>query len=341
MSIALLALSRGSLASPPADPASAPALSRARAQFQQGLALESAGDFTGALSAFQEVASVKLTPQVRFNIAICEEHLGKLTLALGEYRLTAVAAIEAGAADVAEQANEHAQSVQARIARVVIRRGSGAEVATLSLDGVMLGSTSIDSEILVDPGPHSVEARAAGFNLFMTSFIVSERETKAVEVTLAKASMAEGPSRPKSNEPESAALGSGRALAEPAPSSPTSPLRTASYIAAGVAGASFIASGVFLLLRGGVMSDLDDRCGPDRNNCPASAESLLSTGRTYTMLFDVTLVAGVVGLGTAATLVLVDRNNSPQTARALSSGRLKVAYGAPGALVGATLSAPF
>ena len=79
------------------------AIDRARAQFQQGLALETAGDWTGALDLFQQVALVKLTPQVRFHIGLCEEHLGHLVAALGDYELAAHEADEAKVAEVSAQ----------------------------------------------------------------------------------------------------------------------------------------------------------------------------------------------------------------------------------------------
>src|SRR5262249_8292684 len=51
-------------------------LAQARARFDEGLSLAAAGDWASALTAFQDVARVKLTPQVRFHIARCEEKLG-------------------------------------------------------------------------------------------------------------------------------------------------------------------------------------------------------------------------------------------------------------------------
>src|SRR4051794_28288288 len=62
-------------------------LKRAREQFAQALALQTGGDWAGALALLKEVAAVRRTPQVRFNIALCEEQLGLLVAALGDYEL--------------------------------------------------------------------------------------------------------------------------------------------------------------------------------------------------------------------------------------------------------------
>ena len=67
-----------------AEPTSAE-VSKARENFRRGLALEAAGDWTGALEVFKSVALVKSTPQVRFHIAQCEEKTGDYVGASGSY----------------------------------------------------------------------------------------------------------------------------------------------------------------------------------------------------------------------------------------------------------------
>src|SRR4051812_44241769 len=58
-------------------------LSKARAQFQRAIELEQAGNYSTALEQFRDVGQVRMTPQVRFHIATCEEKLGRLVTALG------------------------------------------------------------------------------------------------------------------------------------------------------------------------------------------------------------------------------------------------------------------
>src|ERR1700709_2776077 len=62
-------------------------LSKARANFQRAIELEQAGNYTTALETFRDVGQVRMTPQVRFHIATCEEKLGRLVTALGGYQL--------------------------------------------------------------------------------------------------------------------------------------------------------------------------------------------------------------------------------------------------------------
>src|ERR1043165_4319159 len=71
----------------PAFAQDASELKKARAQFQQANELEQAKNWTAALQAFREVGQVRMTPQVRFHIAVCEENLGRWVAALGGYEL--------------------------------------------------------------------------------------------------------------------------------------------------------------------------------------------------------------------------------------------------------------
>jgi hypothetical protein len=68
---AIIALTTAPAITAQAEEPSRATLAKAREEFRRGLALEAAGDWSGALAAFKEVALVKSTPQVRFHIAQC------------------------------------------------------------------------------------------------------------------------------------------------------------------------------------------------------------------------------------------------------------------------------
>jgi hypothetical protein len=310
------------------------ALTRARSQFQQALSLETAEDWAGALSLFQQVAAIKLTPQVRFHIGLCEDHVGRLASALGDYKLAAVEAQEANATEVAAQVAARLDELRARIPRVVIVRGKGAEYATISLDGVSLGSSSVGNELPVDPGPHNVEAQARGFKPYNQTIQMAEKEVKKVEVVLDAVS------------------------AEPAvvlPPPPGPGVETAAapkkskvlpYVIGGVGIASLVASGVFFGLKTSANNKLADKCGPDRNQCPndPSLQSTYNSGKTYNTLVPITLGVGVAAVGTAVVLLLTQKGSAPAPAAASASASiaveplLPVAGGSP---AGAAISGRF
>src|SRR5678815_2007627 len=111
----------------PAAESGAEALKKAREQFGQALALQTAGDWTGALTLLKEVAAVKSTPQVRFNMALCEEKLGRLVAALGDYELAAADARAEKADQVAEEVEARREALSQKIPKLTVKRGAGAE----------------------------------------------------------------------------------------------------------------------------------------------------------------------------------------------------------------------
>jgi hypothetical protein len=302
------------------------AIDRARAQFHQGLALETAGDWAGALALFQQVALVKLTPQVRFHIGLCEEHLGQLAAALGDYELAAHEADEARVAEVSAQVASRRDDLRARIPQITITRGSGGDYASISLDGVSLGAASIGVKLPVDPGPHRVEAIATGFKPFRATIDVAEKESKKVEITLDRVPT---PAQKPDVAAPSRAAGPEGGDAEP-PRANALP-----FIVGGVGVASLGAGVVFLLLRQNAINTLDAECTlPPGRGCPASAESTYNQGRTYNFLTDVTLGVGVAAVGTGAVLLLTQKKSRSATA-------VGVAPGTAGAPLGATVLGSF
>jgi hypothetical protein len=269
----------------PAADTSAEALKRAREQFGQALALQTAGDWAGALSLLKEVAAVKSTPQVRFNMALCEEKLGKLVAALGDYELAAADAHAEKADQVAEEVEGRLESLRQRIPKLTVKRGAGADAASISLDGVSLGDQVIGTPMPTDPGPHAIEARAPGFKLFRQAVRVAEQQSETIEVVLEAE-----PTPPPGTGPGAPAPVAGRS-------------RVPGYIIGGFGIASLATSGVFFGLRAGKISDLDKVC--DANlQCPASAKSDISTGKTYNLVADVTLAVGIAAVASGVVLVL-------------------------------------
>jgi hypothetical protein len=311
-----------------ADKEKQAALAKARQQFQQAIALETAEDWAGALSLFQQVAAIKLTPQVRFHMGLCEENVGRLAAALGDYKLAAMEAEQANAAEVGSQVASRLDQLRARIPKVVISRGKGAEYATISLDGVSLGSSSVGSELPVDPGPHNVEAQARGFKPYSQTIQLAEKELKKVQIVLEPAAVVGEP-------PPEPFVPPGEKAEEPKKS------MVVPFVIGGVGIASLAASGVFFILRGSANSKLADQCGPDGNQCPAGLESTNSAGKLYSLLAPITLGVGVVAVGTAVVLLVTQKKAAapPPASGALQfEPLLPMSAGAP---VGAAISGHF
>ncbi len=270
------------------------AVKRAREQFTQALSLQTAGDFAGALTLLKEVAAVKPTPQVRFNIALCEEKLGRLVAALGDYELAAADARE-NDADVAKEVDARLEALQQRIPKIVVQRGQGAETASIMLDGVALGDSVVGSSMPADPGPHVIEAKATGYEPFRRNLRLQEQQTETVVVDLTPLpAESQAPPTTKTVVVDN-----------------TSPLRTIGFVTAGVGAASLIASGVFFYLRGQTIDELDGEC-PTMKTCPESERDTFDKGKTYNTVGNVTLAVGAVALAAGIPMIVLGSKSSSE-----------------------------
>jgi hypothetical protein len=271
----------------PAFAQDATALKQARAQFQQATELERAGNWTAALQAFREVGQVRMTPQVRFHIAVCEENLGRLVAALGGYELALADADQVGP-DFKGEVEEKVTKLRARIPKLVIDRGEGASAAAIELDGVAVGNSSVGVEVPLDPGPHAVTAKAPNRKPFESTVTLKEEETTRLEITLEEI-------------PQEVATPG--AVAAPPPDKP--PSKVVPFVIGGVGVAALIGSGVLFGLRQSTVSELEDACSGTQ--CPESKQSRYDDLKFYHYGSFVTLGVGVAAVGTAGALLFFQR----------------------------------
>ena len=268
-------------------------LSKARAQFQRAIELEQAGNYSTALEQFRDVGQVRMTPQVRFHIASCEEKLGRLVTALGGYQLAYADADSVGE-DFKAEVDAAVTRLEASIPKLVIVRGTGAEAAEIQLDGVALGASSVGVPVPLDPGPHTVSAKAPSALPFSQTVTIAENEQKSVDVALTP--------EPQEVRP-SPGVDSGTPTERGNP-------RLVPYVIGGVGVASLIGSGVLFGLRQSTLSDLEDQCGPNHDACPSSAAGDYSNLKLYNVTAQVALGVGLVGVGTAVTMLVLQRKHA-------------------------------
>jgi hypothetical protein len=305
-------------------------LSRARARFQQATELEQAGNWAAALQQFREVGQVRMTPQVRYHIALCEEKLGKLVAALGGYEL-ALSEAESLGPDFHKEVEEKTNALRERIPKLVIERGQGAEAATIELDGIALGASSIGIDVPLDPGPHQVAARASGYEPYMETIEVPERETKRVSVTMKRIVENTGATNNDDNKGSA-----------PPPVPVAQPSRVVPYAVGIGGGVLLITSGVFYLMRQSKISSLDALCGnqdvckPDAPVAQVNDEK--SKLRTYNAMATITGIGGLAAVGVAVGLLVLE----PKPSKPQAATSLYINPAAPGAnLAGLSLAGAF
>jgi len=293
-------------------------LKEARAQFQAGLALEAAGDYKNALVKFNEVAAVRQTPQVMFHIALCLEHLGRWTEALGMYRMTIDRAREDSAQDVLENADQARQKLEARMPRLKIIRGKGAAGAAVDLDGVRIGAASFGAEMPADPGGHRVVATLDGKEVFAQTVVLKEGRVETVSVAV---ETAEAPPPPPPSDPT------------PKPLS-IAPSQRTGYVFLGAGITSIVIGGMFIKLHNDTIDQLDSQCVG--NHCSEALEDTSNRGKIYMMAANALLGAGVISAG-IGTVILLQKDTESPSKPAPASSQVGLSAGGPDGGPGATL----
>lgn len=265
-------------------------LKRARAQFQRGIELEQAGNYTEAIQEFREVGQVRMTAQVRFHIAFCEEGLGRLVTALGGYDL-ALAEADTVGPDFKTEVETAITRLKEKIPKILIERGSGADAALVQLDGVDLGASSIGVEVPLDPGPHKVTATAPGYHPFDNTVEVKEREVAKVTLELIVNTEPDKPPPPP------------KIIMVPRDAGPD---RTLPYIVGGAGIVLLGAGGALFALKLTTEQELEEDC-PVKDECAESNRDTYDRVKFYSIAAPVTAGVGLAAIGTAVALILTEK----------------------------------
>jgi hypothetical protein len=279
-----------------AQDASKSDLAKARTAFREAVALASANNCAAALVKYREVAQVKNTPQVAFNMAECEARLGNLVSALGNYRVAASqAADDKGAAQVLKEAPARVEELEARIPKLTITRGRGADTATILLDGSELGQAQLGNAIPVDPGSHTVIAKVGNKEYLHETVKLDEKQAKTFDVKISVAAPVIEPAAPdKKDEPK-----------------PEEKKSRAPGIALTVGGGVVMIIGFAMLApRQSAINQLNADCNA-AGHCPSSDSSTASSGKLYTGLTEAFVP---IGLAAAITGIVLLAKSGPSAA---------------------------
>jgi hypothetical protein len=159
-------------------------LATARALFSRAERDEDAGRWADALDKLHRTGSIKMTPGIRFHVALCEEKLGQLAAALADYAAAEDAARKEGNQDVLDAVAEPLAEVRARVPTLTLHPPADVKDAILSLDGAPLVGASLGTPLPVEVGAHSIEGHAPNRMAFSTTVSLVEKQAMSVEVLL-------------------------------------------------------------------------------------------------------------------------------------------------------------
>ncbi len=272
------------------DPAAAEEL------FRQGRTAAEKKDYTTACSKFRE--SNRLDPAVGtvFNIADCEEKLGRLATSWTLFQ-EVVQRLPASD-DRRSIAEKRLQKIEPRVPKLSIHLAQSARTdIVVKRDGVSLGSASLDTALPVDPGDHIVTVDAPGTHTAEFHASVAEGQSSTLEVSVGEAAAASSISL-QTPGPESP---------QPAPAN-----HTAAYVVGGVGAAALVTGVVAGVLTLGKKSTVNSDCVG--KECSQAGLDAAHSGKTLGVITTVGLITGAVGLG-AATYLFVSAPSPTENAR--------------------------
>jgi hypothetical protein len=277
-----------------AQPQTDEPLSAARHLFEEGLRREDAAQWAPALTTFQQVAAVKVTPQVTFHIAFCLAKLGRLIEAAREFEharsLAKAMGDERESVAVVARAEQQLDELYARTPRLIVRRADGSYPDAIVIDGAARRTEG--EPVPLDPGHHHVVVERPGAAAFETEVAAEERRpAMLIEVSVPAAPIAPTTTPEEGSRPISAAV----------------------LVAAGVSVAAFGGAVVTALVRASAVSNLERQCGAGGHHCPSTARSTYDRAVRMTTVTDVLLGIGAASAVAGVTLWITTSRSPART----------------------------
>jgi hypothetical protein len=293
-------------------------LAAARDLFARAERDEDVGRWGDALDKLRRASSVKMTPGIRFHIALCEEKLGQLVAALGDYNAAETAARSEGNKEVLDVVADPLASLRARIPYVTIVPPADTKNVEVTLDGGPLVAGLLGVPVPVEVGAHTIAARAPGHLPFSSSVTVAEKGKPTVEVRFPAAAATAVPHANAAPGGPVIVAPTPNATTEPGPVRSSGPFRV-DAIATTLGAVAVVGFGVgAYFVAGGKQSSAETSCAtvPNCNNLKGGVQ-------TWDAL---ALSAWVVGAGVGALSVYL-WTRPGTTSEAKPTGQLRVGPG--------------
>jgi len=315
-----------------AEDASAAETAAARSLAVEGLKLAQAGDCTAALPKLERAEKLYHATVVASRLGECYVNVGRLVEGTEILRKLLREPQPADATPALSKALDRAQraldAAKPRIAGLTVKVAAVQDMS-VKLDGVVVPSALVDTEIPTDPGEHSIEVSAPGFLKSSTHIKVAEAEKKSVTLTLTRdpnaavvvappsdaAAHQANPTSPTNPAPQPALPGERGALLPP----PTN--HTAAYVSLGVGAAGVVAGGVLGMLTLKQHKTLQGQCPNDV--CPPDKQADLQSAKTLGNFS--TIAFGIGGAGLALGTVLLFTGGSSTSDHAQLAPRARFA----------------
>jgi hypothetical protein len=308
---------------------SADELATARDLFTRAEQDEDAGRWEDARAKLQKVAGVRLTAGIRYHLALCDEHLGRLATALTGFTAAQEDAVSENAQDVLRLVGAEMAPLVGRVPRLSLRVSPAVAETKITLDGAVRAEP-VGATLLLDPGVHRVEATAPGRASAPRVVTMKEGDVTFLDVVMAPT--ADGTSGAGDGEapgPLHPIPGANAALAAQAPSAgsdrssgahlPVAPILTTA-LALALAG---VGVGAYLAADG-AHAHAVSACAGDVTTAADACDPLKSAVRNW----DGIAVAAWAGAAASATVSIVLWTGKPSATTRATTGHLTLGPGA-------------
>lgn len=154
----------------------------AQSLFNEARSLMKKGKYTEACPKLEESLRMDYGIGTEFNLADCNEHVGKTATAWSQFLSVAAAAKSKGQSDREQIARKRAAALEPQLARLVVEVQNKTEGLEVTRDEISLGTAVWGTAVPVDPGTHRVVARAPGKKPWESNVEVTAAHTVRVVV---------------------------------------------------------------------------------------------------------------------------------------------------------------
>jgi hypothetical protein len=301
----------------------------AESLFRHAKKLMQEGAIAEACPKFAESYRLDSTLGTLLNLAVCHEQEGRTATAWAELHDAAARAARNGERERAAFAREHADALEARLSRLIIRVSEPRPGLEVRLDDGLLGQAAWSTAMPVDPGVHKVDVKAPGHQSWSRPVTVAPgpqtQELVVPPLVPAVAAAAPPPPAPVPRPPSVET-----AVVPPSSSerAPRSSARLGAGWTAAVLGAGGVAAGSYFGLRTlSKQKIVRQQC--QGTLCSATGLAADDDAHVAARWSNVGFAAGAVSLGAAAYLLLWP---TPRTSTAWQV--LPVAFDGPGLSAG-------
>ena len=314
-----------------AEDASATETAAARALAVEGLRLAQANNCVEALPKLERAEKLYHSTVVASRLGECYVSVGRLVEGTEVLRKVLREPQPADAPPALTKALDRAQktldAATPRIAALTIRIAAVQDMR-VKLDGNVVPSALLDSEVPADPGEHSIEVTAPGFLKSASRLSVSEGEKRSVSLTLARDPNAPVAAAPAITAPISGPVPvAANSRSETAPGAAprprvvpaSAPNRTAAYVSLGFGAAGIATGGVLGYLTLTNKATLQEQC--PGNVCSPNQQSDLDSAKRMGTLSTIAFGVGGVGLVLGTVLFVTAAPKNEDHGRATTKPR--------------------